>query len=181
MDLGGLTNDVSLVSSIAIILGSLFVVVQIRQTNRIIRVSARQAEAAAVQANLTTEQLKQDLELARMDLVMRLYEFANTAEVQAAWLTVLNANISTYEDFEKLAKPDQVAFFQIGALFESLGVLVERDIVKANTVADMFLPRLAWESMKPFVSGARAKYGEEENYASFQNLYEKIVHACTQG
>lgn len=175
MDLGGLTNDVSLVSSIAIILGSLFVVVQIRQTNRIIRVSARQAEAAAVQANLTTEQLKQDRELARMDLIMRLYEFANTAEVQAAWLTVLNANISTYEDFEKLAKPDQVAFFQIGALFESLGVLVERGIVKVNTVADMFLPRLAWESMKPFVSGARAKYGEEENYASFQNLYEKIV------
>jgi hypothetical protein len=31
--------------------------------------------------------------------------------------------------------------------------------------------------MKPFVSGARERYGEEENYASFQNLYEKIVQA----
>ena len=177
MDVGGLTNDVSLVSSIAIILGSLFVVVQIRQTNRMIRVAGQQAEAAAVQAKLTTEQLKQDQELAKMDLIMRLYEFANTAEVQAAWLTVLNSNISNYEDFEKLAKPDQVAFFQIGALFESLGVLVERGIVKVSTIADMFLPRLAWESMKPFVSGARERYGEEENYASFQNLYEKIVQA----
>ncbi len=177
MDFGGLTNDVSLVSSIAIILGSLFVVVQIRQTNRMIRVSTQQAEAAAVQAKLTTEQLKQNHELANMDLIMRLYEFANTAEVQAAWLTVLNAKMSTYEDFEKLSKSDQVAFFQIGALFESLGVLVERGIVKVNIIEDMFLTRLAWESMEPFVAGVRERYGEEENYASFQMLYEQIVQA----
>jgi len=175
LDLGGLTNDVSLVSSMAIILGSLFVVVQIRQTNRMIRVAGQQAEAAAVQARLTTEQLKQDHELANMDLIMRLYEFANTAEVQAAWLTILNSNISTYEDFESLSKSDQVAFFQIGALFESLGVLVERGIVKVNVIEDMFLTRLAWESMKPFVSGVRERYGEEENYSGFQRLYERVV------
>ncbi len=181
MDLGGLSNDVSLVSSIAIILGSLFVVVQIRQTNRMIRVAGQQAEAAAVQAKLTTDQLKQDHDFAIMDLIMRLYEFANTAEVQAAWLTVLNSNISSYEDFEKLSKPDQVAFFQIGALFESLGVLVERGFVKVSTVSDMFLTRLAWESMKPFVSGARERYGEEENYASFQKLYEKIIQSEKEG
>lgn len=177
LDLGGLSYDVSLVSSITIILGSLFVVIQIRQTNRMIRVAGQQAEAAAVQAKLTTEQLKQDHELANMDLIMRLYEFANTAEVQAAWLTVLNSNISTYEDFESLSKPDQVAFFQIGALFESLGVLVERGIVKVNIIEDMFLTRLAWKSMKPFVSGVRERYGEEENYASFQRLYEQIIGA----
>jgi hypothetical protein len=175
LDLGGLSYDVSLVSSIAIILGSLFVVVQIRQTNRMIRVAGQQAEAAAVQARLTTEQLKQDHELANMDLIMRLYEFANTAEVQAAWLTVLNSSISSYEDFQNLPKSDQVAFFQIGALFESLGVLVERGIVKVNIIEDMFLTRLAWESMKPFVSGTRERYGEEENYAGFQRLYERIV------
>jgi hypothetical protein len=142
-----------------------------------ISVAGQQAEAAAVQARLTTEQLKQDHELANMDMIMRIYEFANTAEVQAAWLTVLKSNISTYEDFENLPKSDQVAFFQIGALFESLGVLVERGIVKVNVIEDMFLTRLAWESMKPFVSGAREKYGEEENYASFQSLYEKIIRA----
>jgi len=49
-----------------------------------ISVAGQQAEAAAVQAKLTTEQLKQDHELANMDLIMRLYEFANTAEVQAS-------------------------------------------------------------------------------------------------
>ena len=175
MDLGGITYDVSLVSSLAIILGTLFVVIQIRQTNRMIRVSAQQAEAAAVQARLTTEQLKQDHKLANMDLIMRLYEFANTAEVQASWLTVLTAHISSYEDFQELPKADQVAFYQIGALFESLGVLVEREVVTVEIVEDMFLTQLAWESMKPFVIGIRERFGEEESYAAFERLHEKIL------
>ena len=125
MDIGNFTSDMSLVSSIAIIIGSLFVVEQLRQNNKLIRAANEQAQASAMQAKLTTEQLRQDYELADMDLIMRLYEFANTAEVQSAWLTVLNSKIASFEDFLKLPKPEQVAFFQIGALFESLGVLVE--------------------------------------------------------
>jgi hypothetical protein len=161
-------------SSIAIILGTIFVIVQIRQNNRLIRAAAEQAQASAIQAKLTTEQLKQDHELANMDMIMRLYEFANTAEVQSAWLTVLNAKVTSYEDFEKLSKTEQVAFFQIGALFESLCVLVERGLVKPDIIEDMFLTRLAWESMKPFVSGVRQRYGGEENYVAFERLYERL-------
>ena len=175
MDLGGISNDVSLLSSIAIILGTVFVVIQISQTNRMIRVSAKQAEAAAVQASLTTEQLRQDHHLANMDLIMRLYEFANTAEVQAAWLTVLNTRITTYDEFQKLPKPDQVAFYQIGALFESLGVLVERHVVNVDIVEDMFLTQLAWDAMKVFVAGVRERFGEEESYAAFERLHEQIL------
>jgi hypothetical protein len=140
-----------------------------------IGVSGQQAEAAAVQAKLTTEQLKQDHELANMDLILRLYEFANTAEFQASWLTVINAHVSTYEDFLELPKNDQVAFYQVGALFESLGVLVERGIVKADIIEDMFLTQLAWDSMKPFVEGVRQRFGEEENYVAFQRLHERLA------
>lgn len=174
--MAGISYDVSLISSLAIILGTIFVIVQIRQTNRMISVAGEQAEAAAVQAKLTTEQLKQDHELANMDLIMRLYEFANTVEVQASWLTVLNAHLSTYDDFLELSKAEQVAFYQIGALFESLGVLVEKGIVKSGLVEDMFLTQLAWETMKPFVTGVRQRFGEEENYIAFQKLYEQITH-----
>jgi hypothetical protein len=140
-----------------------------------ISVSGQQAEAAAVQAKLTTEQLKQDHQLANMDMIMRIYEFANTAEVQASWLTVINAHLLTYDDFQELSKPEQVAFYQIGALFESLGVLVDRGIVKADVVEDMFLTQLAWDSMKPFVTGVRQRFGEEESYVAFQKLYEHVT------
>jgi hypothetical protein len=67
-----------------------------------------------------------------------------------------------------------VAFYQVGALFESLGVLVDRGIVKADIIEDMFLTQLAWESMKPFIAGVRKRFGEEENYVAFQRLYERI-------
>ncbi len=176
MDLGSLTSDVSIVSSIAIILGTIFVVVQIRQNNQLIRATAEQAQAAAVQAKLTTEQLKQNNELANMDMVMRLYEFANTAEVQSAWLTVLSSKIASYGDFAKLPKSEQVAFFQIGALFESLGVLVEKGFVRPEIIKDMFLTQLAWKSMGPFVSGIRERFGEEENYVAFERLYNQSTN-----
>jgi hypothetical protein len=174
LDVGSLTSDVSIVSSLAVILGAIFVVVQIRQNSNMIRVAAEQARAAADQAKLTNEQIHQNNELANMDLVMRLYEFANTAEVQSAWLTVVNANIRSYEDFQKLSKQEQVAFFQIGALFESLGVLVKRGFVKPDIIEDMFLTQLAWKSLKPFVTGMRERFGEEESYASFEKLHEII-------
>lgn len=179
MDLGSITNDLSLVSSLAIIVGVVFVVVQLRQNNALIEAATEQARAASIQAKVTTDQLKQNHELANMDLIMRLYEFANTAEVQSAWLTVLNSKISSFEDFLKLNKPEQVAFFQIGALFESLGVLVERGIVKLDIITDMFATNLAWRSMKDFVSGVREHYGEEESYVAFEKLHNSFAADVT--
>ena len=175
MDTGSLTSDLSILSSLAIILGALFVIVQLRQNNRLIEAATEQAKVAAVQAKLTTEQMKQNNDLANMDMIMRLYEFANTGEVQSAWLTVLNSKIDTFEDFLKLQKQDQVSFYQIGALFESLGVLVERAIVTPDIIEDMFLTELAWESMKVFVLGMRKQHGEEENYLAFERLYNRVT------
>jgi hypothetical protein len=175
MDLGDITSDVSLLSSIAIILGAIFVVVQIRQNNKLISAASEQARQSAIQAKLTTEQLKQNNEIANMDLIMRLYEFANSAEVQSAWLTVLNSKIASFEQFEELTKPEQVAFFQIAALFESLGVLVQRGIIRPDLVDDMFEVPLAWRCLTPFVSGIRQKYGDAAGYSAFEGLHDSIT------
>ena len=175
MDMGDISSDVSLLSSIAIILGAIFVVVQIRQNNKLISAASEQAHASAIQARLTTEQLKQNNEIANMDLIMRLYEFANSAEVQSAWLTILNSNITSFEQFEKLTKPEQVAFFQIAALFESLGVLVQREIIKPDLVDDMFEVPLAWRSLIPFVSGIRQRYGDSSGYSAFEGLHDSLT------
>ena len=175
MDIGTITSDVSLLSSIAIILGAIFVVVQIRQNNRLISAASEQARASAIQAKLTTEQLKQNNEIANMDLIMRLYEFANSAEVQSAWLTVLNSTVTSFEQFEKLPKPEQVAYFQIAALFESLGVLVQRGIVKPDLIDDMFDTPLAWRSLAPFVSGIRQRYGDSAGYSAFEGLHDTVT------
>ena len=171
---GQLTSDITFLSGLAVIMGAIFVIFQLRQNNKMVAATAEQARLSAVQAKLTTEQTKQNHDLANYDMMMRLYEFANTAEVQSSWLTVLHTKISSYDEFEKLSKAEQIAFYQIAALFESLGVLVKRGIVKPEVVDDMFLTELAWESMKSFVLGAREKFGEEDNFAYFEELYTQL-------
>jgi hypothetical protein len=175
IDLSEIGSILSFFSSVAIILGAIFVVFQIRDNKKLIMAANQQAKAAAVQANITSEQLKQNNEIADMDLIMRLYEFANSSEVQTAWLNVLNSRKTSFEEFEKLPKSEQVSFYQIAALFESLGVLVDRGIVKLDVVEDVFLTEVAWKAMEPFLSGIRQKYGEEENYVFFERLYKKLI------
>ncbi|MGI0092092.1 MAG: DUF4760 domain-containing protein [Nitrososphaerales archaeon] len=172
---GPVVSDLSLLSSIAVILGAIFVAYQIRENNKLIRATEKQAETAATQAHLTTEQMKQNNELANMDMIMRLYEFANTAEVQSAWLTVLNSKVISFEDFERLSRSDQISYYQIAALFESLGVLADRNLVKIEIIDDMFLTELAWTTMKPFVEGMRRRFGEDQNYVFFEKLYTRLI------
>ena len=177
--LGTITTDTSILSSIAIILGTVFVVYQLRQDKEMLRVSVRQADANAEQARLTLKQMTQNSDLATMDLVMRIYEFADSMEVQRSYTTVLRAKISSYDDFEKLPEDKQLAFFQIASLFESLGFLVEKGFVKPEIVDDMFATKLAWEMTKPFIVGMRQKFAAEDYYFFFERLYNKLSSSNT--
>src|SRR5271169_1840465 len=91
VDLGAIATDTSVLSSIAIILGAVFVVYQIRQDKDMLQAQIRAADANAEQARLTMKQFLQNNELATMDLVMRIYEFADSMEVQRSYFTVLGS------------------------------------------------------------------------------------------
>ena len=174
VDLGTIATDTSVLSSIAIILGAVFVVYQIRQDKEMLQAQVRAADANAEQARLTMRQFVQNNELATMDLVMRMYEFADSMEVQRSYLTVLRSKIASLEDFEKLPEEKQLAFYQIASLFESLGFLVEKGYVKAEIVDDMFATKTAWEMTKPFILGTRQKYAAEDYFFFFERLYNKL-------
>jgi hypothetical protein len=171
---GDIVSDTSLLSSIAIILGAVFVVLQLRDDRKLIQASVQQANSSEEQARLTTEQLKQNYELATVDLVTGIYDFANSFQVQQSWLTVLKTKLSAPEDFEKLPESVQLAFHQMASLFESIGLLVERNYVKSEIIDDMFATQLAWESLKPFVLWMRAKYQTEDYYFFFEKLKNRL-------
>ena len=175
IELGAAATDASFLSSIAIILGAVFVVYQIRQDDKMLQASVRQANASSEQARLTMDQVVQNNNLATMDMIMRIYSFADSMEVQESYLTVLKAKISSFEDFERLPEEKQLAFFQVASLFESLGFLVEKGFVKAEIVDDMFATRLAWEMVKPFVMGMRQKYAAEDYYFFFERLRDRLA------
>jgi hypothetical protein len=165
-----LSADATLLASIAIILGTVFVVIEMKDNRRLV-------EASFKQANTSVMQLKQNYELSTVDLITKIYDFANSMEVQRSWATVLNTKISSFEDFEKLPEDKQLAFHQMASLFESVGLLVEKGYVKQELVDDMFATQLAWERLEPFVKGMRERYSSEDYYVWTQKLHERLSGA----
>ena len=159
--------DATLLSSIAIILGTVFVVVEMRDNKR-------QVEASFKQANIGAMQLKQNHELATVDLVTKIYDFANSLEVQKSWFTVINTNIGSFEEFESLPSEVQLAFHQIASLFESLGLLVEKGFVKDELVDDMFATELAWKSLETYVRGMRKKFAGEDYFLWMEKMHSRL-------
>ena len=162
--------DATLLASVAIILGTVFVVLEMRDNRRMVEASLRQANTAAMQ-------LKQNYELSTVDLVTKIYDFANSLEVQKSWMVVLNTKISSFEDFEKLSEEKQLAFHQIASLFESIGLLVEKGYVKQELVDDMFAIQLAWQKLEPFVKGMREQYRTEDYYLFMEKLHLRLMKA----
>jgi hypothetical protein len=179
VNVGAISTDTSILSSIAIILGSVFVVYQIRQDKDMLAAQVRAADANAEQARLTMKQFLQNSDLATMDLVMRIYEFADSMEVQRSYFTVIRSKIGSLEDYEKLPEEKQLAFLQVASLFESLGFLVEKGFVKAEIVDDMFATKTAWEMTKPFILGMRQRYAAEDYYFFFERLFNRLSKTDT--
>ena len=94
IDINAVSADATLLASIAIILGTIFVVIEMRDNKRLVEASFKQANTAALQ-------LKQNHELATVDLITKMYDFANSLEVQRSWFTVVNSKISSYQEFEE--------------------------------------------------------------------------------
>jgi hypothetical protein len=177
VNVGAIATDTSILSSVAIILGAIFVVYQIRQDDKMLQAQVRAADANAEQARLTMKQFLQNSDLATMDLVMRIYEFADSMEVQKSYYTVIQSKIASLEDYEKLPEEKQLAFLQIASLFESLGFLVEKGFVRAEIVDDMFATKTAWEMTRPFILGMRQRFAAEDYYFFFERLYNKLSKA----
>ena len=168
ININAISSDATLLASVAIILGTIFVVIEMRDNKRLVEASFKQANTAALQ-------LQQNHELATVDLITKMYDFANSLEVQRSWYTVVNSKISSYEEFESLPKEDQLAFQQIASLFESVGLLVEKGFVKEELADEMFATRLAWQRLEPFVKGTRQKYNSEEYYVWMEKLRNRLV------
>ena len=160
--------DATLLASIAIILGTIFVVLEMRDNRRLVEATYKQANTAALQ-------LKQNYELSTVDLITKIYDQANSLEVQRSWFTVLSTRLSSPEDFEKLPEERQLAFHQIGSLFESVGLLVEKGFDSEEIVDDMLATILAWDRLEPFVAVMRKKYSTEDYYLWFEKLRNRLA------
>lgn len=174
INFNSVSSDATFLSSIAIILGAIFVIFQMNDDKKIIEATKDQAIAASDQARLSTEQLKQNNKLATMNLVLSVYDTANSLEVQRSWTTVLKTKVGSLAEYDNLPEETQIAFHQIASLFESVGLLVEKGYAEPALVNDMFATNMAWNSLKPFVIGMRDRYPGEDYFIWFEKLYERL-------
>jgi len=88
---------------------------------------------------------------------------------------VLNTKISSPEEFENFPDTVRLSFLQMASLFESIGLLVERNYVKPELIDDMFATQQAWDSLSPFIMWMRKKYESEEYYYFFEKLHKRLA------
>jgi hypothetical protein len=162
------SSDATLLASVAIILGTIFVVLEMKDNRRLVEATFKQADAAALQ-------LKLNYDVSTVDLITKIYDFANSLEVQRSWRTVIDSDLKSYDEFEGLPAEEQLAFHQIASLFESVGLLVEKGYVKEDLVDDMFATRLAWRKLEPYVKGMRQRYATEDYYYWTEKLYNRLT------
>jgi hypothetical protein len=109
------------------------------------------------------------------DLVMRLYATFSTSEFQDAWTKVRKrapeADIADIDEFDE--KVGLREFNQVCLFFEGIGILLQRKLVDARMVEDLFGGSVdrAWGYVRKGVYRGRQQMNDPTIYYYFEYLY----------
>jgi hypothetical protein len=125
-------------------------------------------------------QLRHQVKVKQIDLVMRLYSTYGNEEYSKAVIRYLATEYRDYNDFvEKYGpinpeEPTQVAFRMIPMFYEGVGLLLYRKLVHPDLVYDLFNVRMFWEKYKPYAEAIRKQFDEPRIYCWFEYLYNEM-------
>ena len=112
------------------------------------------------------------------DLVMRLYATFSTSEFQDAWTkirkTAPKADIADIDEFDE--KVGLREFNQVCLFFEGIGILLQRKLVDARMVEDLFGGSVdrAWGYVRKAVYRGRQQMNDPTIYYYFEYLYNEM-------
>jgi hypothetical protein len=112
------------------------------------------------------------------DLVMRLYATFSTSEFQDAWTKVRKrapkADIADIDEFDE--KVGLREFNQVCLFFEGIGILLQRKLVDARMVEDLFGGSVdrAWGYVRKAVYRGRQQMNDPTIYYYFEYLYNEM-------
>ena len=170
LDLSGLIQVLSAISSIAVILGVVFIIVQLRQNAKLIDLNAKLAEATFkdVKSNISFEILEKlsDESLARRRSFM--------------WHTVKKYQASNWEGFDDSSDDFEIRNFAY--MYDLYGQLTKEGILDLEIMAKTFkyLVALDWEAFEPVSNHIMKRYNLKQNeiFSDFEWLAketEKIL------
>ena len=168
--LSGLIQVLSAISSISVILGVVFIVIQLRQNNKLIELNAKQNEA-------TLRELRSNISF---ELLEKLTDESYARRRSYMWQTVKKYQAANWEGFDDSADDFEVRNFAY--MYDLFGQLAKEGLVDLATLAKTFkyLVALDWQAFKPASKHINERYNFKQNeiFSNFEWLAietEKIL------
>jgi hypothetical protein len=160
--LSGLIQVLSALSSIAVILGVIFIVVQLRQNNKLIDLNAKLTDA-------TFRELKSDTSF---ELLEQLTEESFAKRRSFMWEKIKKYQASNWEGFDDSLDDFEIRNFAYR--YELFGQMAKEGLVDLETLAKTFeyLVVLDWEAFEPASKHIMKRYNLKKNeiFSNFQWL-----------
>lgn len=170
--LSGLTQALSAISSIAVILGVAFVIIQLRQNNKLIELNAKQTQA-------TFQEEKSNLSF---ELLEKLTDESFARRRSFMHQTVKKYQAANWEGFDDSADDFEIRNFAY--MYDLFGQMAKDGLIDADTLANTFklLVALDWQAFKPASDHIVERYGLKQNemFSNFEWLAEETEKTLRQ-
>lgn len=170
LDLSGLIQVLSAISSIAVILGVVFIIVQLRQNAKLIDLNAKLAEA-------TFKDVKSNISF---EILEKLSDESFARRRSFMWHTVKKYQASNWEGFDDSSDDFEIRNFAY--MYDLYGQLTKEGLLDLEIMAKTFkyLVALDWEAFEPVSNHIMKRYNLKQNeiFSDFEWLAketEKIL------
>ena len=122
-------------------------------------------------------QLRSQNRLRQVDIVMRLYSSFEQEEFARHYLRLARWKYKTYRAYRKRhSSEDSVSFFVVGTFFEGLGLLLKRNLAPIALLDDLLSGPILemWPKVRPIVLGIREELHQPARFEWFEFLYERM-------
>jgi len=172
LSLSGLIQVLSAISSIAVILGVLFITVQLRQSAKLIDLNAKLTDA-------TFQQVKSNISFGILE---KLTDESFARRRSFMWQTLKKYQASNWEGFDDSLDDLEVRNFAF--MYDLFGQLAKEGLVDLETLArtSKFLVALDWQAFEPVSKHIMKRYNLKQNeiFANFQWLANETEQILKQ-
>ncbi len=122
-------------------------------------------------------QLRNLLQIRQMDLVFRFYSAFGEFSFQKEYQRVVKWKFGTFEEFDKNATPDDVAAFNaVVIFFETMGLFLKRKLSRIELLDDLLSSQIIimWERLEAIIRGTRQKSGAPQIAEWFEYLHGEM-------
>ena len=170
LDLSGLIQVLSAISSIAVILGVVFIIVQLRQNAKLIDLNAKLTEA-------TFKDVKSNISF---EILEKLSDESFARRRSFMWHTVKKYQASNWEGFDDSSDDFEIRNFAY--MYDLYGQMTKEGLLDLEIMAKTFkyLVALDWEAFEPVSKHIMKRYNLKQNeiFSDFEwlaNETEKIL------